>query len=79
MVNAQTIQELLNKQPFHPFLVTMNDGNQVSVDDPDLAFISVLELNLYAPPPEGETIPHHLQKIIAVANITAIEIHPQAA
>jgi len=65
MVDPVDVQELLDKEPFEPFRIRMNDGNYYDVVNPDLAV--AMEGNFFLALPKGRW------KLLSYLNMTSIE------
>jgi hypothetical protein len=66
MIDPGTIQELLEKEPFEPFRIRMNDGQQYEVVNPALAV--PMETTLFLAMPKRDRF-----KLLSYQNITSIE------
>ena len=66
MIDPGTIQELLDKEPFDPFRIRMNDGQQLDVSNPALAV--AMENTLFVAMPKRDRF-----KLISYQNISSIE------
>ena len=72
MIDPGTIQELLDKEPFDPFRIRMNDGQQYDVLNPALAV--AMENTLFVAMPKRDRF-----KLISYQNIASIESPLQPA
>ena len=72
MIDPGTIQELLEKNPFEPFRIRMNDGQQFDISSPALAV--PMESILFLAMPKRDRF-----KLISYQNITSIEAPLTAA
>ena len=72
MIDPGTIQELLEKNPFEPFRIRMNDGQQFDISNPALAV--PMESILFLAMPKRDRF-----KLISYQNITSIEAPLTAA
>lgn len=72
MIDPGSILELLEKDPFEPFRIRMNDGQQFDVTNPALAV--PLEVLLFLAMPKRDRF-----KLISYQNITSIEAPLTAA
>ena len=66
MIDPGTIQELLEKDPFEPFLIRMCDGQRYDVSNPALAV--PMESILFLAMPKRDRF-----KLLSYQNITSIE------
>jgi hypothetical protein len=65
MIDPADIVELLDREPFEPFRVRMNDGNHYDVINPDLAV--PMETKLFL------ALPKDRWKFLSYQNMTTIE------
>lgn len=72
MIDPETIQELLDNEPFEPFRIRMSDGQHYEVEDPTLAV--PMENTLFLAMPKRDRF-----KLISYQNITSIESQSKAA
>lgn len=72
MVDPGTIQELIEKDPFEPFRIRMNDGQQYDVTNPGL--VVAMETILFVAMPKRDRF-----KLLSYQNITSIEAPLTAA
>jgi hypothetical protein len=72
MIDPGTIQELLNKEPFEPFRIRMNDGQHYDVTIPSL--VVPMESTLFLAMPKRDRF-----KLLSYQNMSSIESPLQAA
>lgn len=66
MIDPGSIQELLDKDPFEPFRIRMNDGQQFDIGNPALAV--PMESILFLAMPKRDRF-----KLLSYQNITSVE------
>ena len=71
MIAPVEIQELLDRTPFEPFLIRMDDGQQYEVANPSLAV--TMQGSLFLATPARDR-----WKLLSYRNMTSIESQTQA-
>ncbi len=66
MIDPGTIQELLDKEPFEPFRIQMNNGQQYDVLNPALAV--PMESTLFLAMPKRDRF-----KLLSYQNVSSVE------
>ncbi len=67
MIDPGDIQELLEKEPFHPFRIRMSDGLHYDVINPHV--VVAMESNLFI------AFPKDRWKFLSYQNMTSVENH----
>ena len=66
MIDPGTMQELLDKEPFEPFRIQMNNGQQYDVTNPALAV--AMESTLFLAMPKRDRF-----KLLSYQNVSSVE------
>ena len=65
MIDQSTVQELLNREPFHPFRIHMSDGHIYEVVNPAVVVPMLTKLFI--------ALPNDRWKFLSYSHVTRIE------
>ena len=78
-MNPRDIQQQLQRQPFLPLRVVMNNGQVFEIRHPEMVQLTRTALFVFKPSPEDAGIAEELSAICSLRNISTLEPLPNQA
>lgn len=73
-MNAQTLRNMLNRQPFQPFRVVLSNGEDFEIRHPEMAYVMLNNLLVfYDVSEEGFPAQHHTLSLLHIAHLQPLD------
>jgi len=78
-MNPRDVQQQLQRQPFQPLRVVMNNGQVYEIRHPEMVQLTRMALYVFKPSTEDAAIAEELTAVCSLRNISTLEPLPNQA